>query len=67
MTKQNEKIESQNKVKFLEDYIEISIKDMKKHRKQNQRRASVIKVSTLVFSSFATLLLGIQLNSQESI
>ena len=67
MVNKNEKFESENKVKFLKEYIEISIKDMKKHRKQNQRRASTIKVSMLVFSSFATILLGIQLNNQESL
>ena len=67
MPSKTEKLEIENKVNFLKEYIEISIKDMKKHRKENQRRASVIKVSTLVFSSLATILLGVQLNEQESV
>jgi hypothetical protein len=67
MPGKTEKLEIDNKVDFIKEYIEISIKDMKKHRKENQRRASIIKVSTLVFSSLATILLGVQLNIQESI
>jgi len=67
MANKNEKLEIENKVEFLKQYIEISIGEMKKHRKQNQRRASAIKVSMLIFSSFATILLGVQLNNQESL
>lgn len=67
MAKINGKVEIEEKVNFLREYIDISIADMKKHRKENRRKASIVKVMTLVFSSLATILLGIQLKETDTI
>lgn len=60
MTKQNE---IEKKADWLKNKISESKEDIKKKKRQYKRKASIIKVITLIFSTAITILLGIKIDS----
>ncbi len=60
-------LEVEKKADFLNDQIKISLEDLHRHRKANRKKAAFIKITTLLFSSVATVLLGMQINGLEKV
>ena len=56
---------AQAKAGFLNKKIQAAMEDLRKNRRLNQRRASYIKVATILFSSVVTVLLGLQVTGFE--
>lgn len=56
---------SQQKAEFLKQYIEISLKDLHRHRKENRLRASIVKLITIICAGVVTILLGLQIPKYE--
>jgi len=50
----------QAKADFLNGKIDSALKHVRQKRKENQRKASTIRLATLIFSSVTTILLGLQ-------
>lgn len=59
------KVEVRQKADYLLHQLDVSFKDLHKHRKDNRRNASVVKFATLLFSTIATVLLGIHFVGYE--
>ena len=57
--------EFQTKAEWLREKIQESIKDVSQKRSRNQRRASFIKLVMIIFSSAATIILGLQLSGSR--
>lgn len=51
--------EAAAKLERLTDYLDASIKDMGAKRKRNQRRASILKLASLILSAVATFVLAL--------
>jgi hypothetical protein len=58
--------ELQSKAKYVQDSVEGSIQHVRRNRWRNQKRASAIKVATILFSALATVLLGLQIAGTEA-
>lgn len=56
---------AQQKADWLRKKIKESIEDTRRNKKTNQNRASYIKVSIIVLSGAATILLGLQIAGLE--
>lgn len=55
----------QVKAKCLQEEIDRALKHTRQQRRKNQKRASAIKLATLLFSAAATILLGLQFSRFE--
>jgi hypothetical protein len=58
---ETESLSQQSKAEFLKSRIEGAIKTAQRQRSNNRRKASAIKIATILFSSTATILLGLQI------
>jgi predicted flap endonuclease-1-like 5' DNA nuclease len=56
---------TQEKANFLKNAIQESIVHINNKKRQNRRRASYIKVTTILLTSVATVLLGLQVTGLE--
>jgi hypothetical protein len=58
--------ELQVKIEYLQAKLEDAIKRVRSSRKNNQTKASLIKVSVVFFSGVATVLLGLQASNLQA-
>lgn len=56
----------QEKADCLSKQIETAIAHTKENKRKNQRRASYIKIATVLLSGIATVLLGLQIQGYEA-
>lgn len=61
----NEKNEVSEKARWLSETIEEGLELADKKKEKFKRKASIIKLSTLLLSGFATILLGVQIQGWE--
>ena len=61
----SEASEIQEKAAWLTAKIESSIENVGEKRRRNQRRATIVRLTTLVFSASATILLGLNIGGFE--
>jgi len=67
MDSQNDHNSLGKKVEFLKEKLLESIEYVRKKRHQNQRKASYIKIISIVFSGSATILLGLQISGYDPV
>ncbi|MCP4111148.1 MAG: DUF4231 domain-containing protein [Desulfobacteraceae bacterium] len=59
--------ELQQKAEWLRNKIEKSIEKTRKNRSSNKKKASYVKIITIIFSGFITILLGLQIQGFEDL